>query len=467
MIKVLIANRGEIACRVIRACQALDIPCVAVYSNADKDSMHVQLADEAVYIGPAKASESYLNVERVLEAVFATGATAVHPGYGFLSENTQFAQRIIEAGVQWIGPAPETISEMGDKDRARSIAEAAGVPVLPGSRRFALGELDGIEQEAERVGYPLLVKASAGGGGIGMRLVERAEDLLTTTSTTQEMAQRSFDDGTIFLERYVKNARHIEVQIFGDGKGKVVHLYERECSIQRRFQKVVEESPAPGLSRELRREIAGSAVKLAASQHYAGAGTVEFVFDDDSNHYYFLEMNTRVQVEHPVTEMVTGKDIVAMQIRLACGDDSLVMNQKEIQHLGVSIECRIYAEDPQKMFLPSPGTLTQLVFPALDDTIRVDTGFCQGDKVTPYYDPMIAKVIVWGASREEAIERMASALRQTRIAGPKCNEAFLLNVINHPAYREGRVTTKFIDNNIVDLTRAAEVSEEALAEEQH
>jgi 3-methylcrotonyl-CoA carboxylase alpha subunit len=453
--KVLIANRGEIACRVIRSCRSLGIATVAVYSDADQESMHVQLADEAIHIGAAKAAESYLDVQKVLQAITVSGATAVHPGYGFLSENTDFARQIMAAGVRWIGPAPDTISEMGDKDRARQLAQSAGVPVLPGSQRFATGELDGIEEAGSEVGYPLLVKASAGGGGIGMRLVESAPQLLDIAASTQSMAERSFGDGTVFLERYVKNARHIEVQVFGDGKGEAIHLYERECSIQRRFQKVVEESPAPGLKETLRRQIAECAVNLARSQNYAGAGTVEFVFDDDSNEYFFLEMNTRVQVEHPVTEMVTHTDIVAMQICLALEDDSLTLDQSQIAHRGAAIECRIYAEDPDKMFLPSPGLLEVLTFPQEGEDVRVDTGVRQGDRVTPYYDPMIAKIIVRAPDRSRAIDAMANALKETRIEGPRCNERFLLNVMNHPQYREGKVTTRFIDDNLQALTRNA------------
>ena len=452
MNKILIANRGEIACRIIKSCKKLGIPTVAVYSDADRESMHVELADESVHIGPSKASESYLNSDRVIEVALDKGVTAVHPGYGFLSENTLFANRIMEAGIKWIGPAPETILQMGDKDRARNIASAAGVPVLPGSKRFELGANEGIEDAGKAVGYPLLVKASAGGGGIGMRLVEDPEQLVATALTTQEMAERSFGDGTIFLERYVTHARHIEIQVFGDGQGNAIHLYERECSIQRRFQKVIEESPAPGLSEALREEIASCAVMLTASQNYAGAGTVEFVFDDDTNEYFFLEMNTRIQVEHPVTEMVTGTDLVAMQIRLAIGDETLQLKQSEIHHKGAAIECRIYAEDPERMFLPQPGELVELSFPVEDEHCRVDTGFRSGDKVTAYYDPMIAKLIVSADNRLAAIEKMRESLKALKIDGPNCNEKFLLNIMEHEAYRSGAITTGFIDAHIKELT---------------
>ena len=451
MNKLLVANRGEIACRVIRSCKKLGIATVAVYSDADKDSMHVELADEAVHLGPPKATASYLKFDKIVDAAIDLNVTAIHPGYGFLSENTVFANRILEAGIKWIGPAAETILAMGDKDNARQIAIKSNVPVLLGSSRFVYGELDGIDTAGKSVGFPLLVKSSAGGGGIGMKLVTDPGLLLETASTTQEMAQRSFGDGTIFLERYVENARHIEVQVFGDGTGNAIHLYERDCSVQRRFQKVVEESPAPGLSAELRAEIASCAVALTESQNYSGAGTVEFVFDDDTNEYFFLEMNTRVQVEHPVTEMVTDTDIVAMQIRLALGDGSLSFNQDDYAHTGASLECRIYAENPDKMFLPSPGVLNTLEFPVETSNVRVDTGFRQGDQVTAYYDPMIAKIITRGETRGRAISEMRDALRALNIEGPSCNHKFLGRVLENENFLAGGVTTKFIEKNKTNL----------------
>jgi acetyl-CoA carboxylase biotin carboxylase subunit len=450
MNKVLIANRGEIACRIIKSCQKLGIKTVAIYSEADENSLHKALADEAICVGPAKSTESYLNVPAVLKAAKDTGANAIHPGYGFLAENTDFADSIVAQGMKWVGPAPETILLMGDKDRARAIAQKAGVPVLLGSPRFEVGSLENIEEHANKVGYPLLVKASAGGGGIGMKLVLNEQDLLKVAQSTQALALRSFGDGTIFLERYVKQARHIEIQIFGDGKGNAIHLFERDCSIQRRFQKVIEESPAPHLSTELRNEIAISAVNLAKSQNYAGAGTVEFIFDDESKNYYFLEMNTRIQVEHPVTEMVTDMDLVAMQLQLVFNKDFEV-KQEGIKQRGVAIECRLYAENPKKMFLPSPGILTTMTFPEESDSIRIDTGYREGDKVTPYYDPMISKVITWGENRDKAIATMIGALTDTKIEGLFTNLPFLLDILKHGEFQQGNVNTGFIKLHAEEL----------------
>jgi 3-methylcrotonyl-CoA carboxylase alpha subunit len=450
MNKVLIANRGEIACRIIKSCQKLGIKTVAVYSEADENSLHKSLADEAICVGPAKSTESYLNVPAVLKAAKDTGATAIHPGYGFLAENTDFADSIIAQGMKWIGPAPETILLMGDKDRARAIAQKAGVPVLTGSPRFEMGALENIEDYANKVGYPLLVKASAGGGGIGMKLVVNEQGLLKVAQSTQELALRSFGDGTIFLERYVQRARHIEIQIFGDGKGNAIHLFERDCSIQRRFQKVIEESPAPHLTPELRDEIANSAVNLAKAQNYAGAGTVEFIFDDETKGYYFLEMNTRIQVEHPVTEMVTDMDLVAMQLQLVF-DKDFQITQTGIEHKGVAIECRLYAENPSRMFLPSPGTLTTMIFPQESKSIRIDTGFREGDKVTPYYDPLISKIITWGENRDAAIATMISALSETKVEGLFTNLPFLLAILKQGEFQQGLVSTSFIKLHAEEL----------------
>ncbi|MEM7540658.1 MAG: biotin carboxylase N-terminal domain-containing protein [Pseudomonadota bacterium] len=446
MKRLLVANRGEIACRVIRAAQALNIETVAVYSEADQDALHKNTADQAHAIGPAKAQESYLNVENVLAAAAASGADSVHPGYGFLAENSAFARRVEGAGLIWVGPRPEQIDAMGDKERARAIAAQAGVPVLPGSARFAPGDNQGLEGAAEDVGYPLLVKASAGGGGIGMRQVGSPEKLREVAEATQGMAERSFGDGTIYLERYVPKARHIEIQVFGLGNGEVVHFWERECSIQRRFQKVVEEAPAPGLPGAVREAMAKAAVALASSQSYAGAGTVEFIVDADTYDFYFLEMNTRIQVEHPVTEMVTGADLVQLQLRLA-GGSLTTLSQEDISLQGHAIECRIYAENPAKMFLPSPGPLAVFKLPEVSTSCRVDTGFQQGDAVTPYYDPMIAKLIVHAASRAAALQAMSDALGQTAIEGIQANEVFLNNVIEHPSFAAGDCFTGFIDQH--------------------
>jgi 3-methylcrotonyl-CoA carboxylase alpha subunit len=443
---LLIANRGEIACRIIRSAKVLGLATVAVHSDADARALHVALADRAVHIGPSKPAESYLKIGAILEAARSSGADAVHPGYGFLAENEGFARAVAESGLTWVGPTPESIEAMGDKARARALAEAAGVPVLPGSRRFAEGELEGIEAAGDAVGYPLLVKASAGGGGIGMRVVDAPGDLRKVAESTQGMAARSFGDGALFLERYVRNARHVEVQVFGFGDGRAIHLFERECSVQRRFQKIVEESPSPGISAATRARMTAAAVALAEAVRYRGAGTMEFVVDADSEAFFFLEMNTRIQVEHPVTEAVTGLDLVALQLRLAAGED-LSLRQEDIRQQGHAIECRLYAENPAKMFLPQPGTLARLVLPEGMDGIRVDTGVRQGDTVTPFYDPMIAKIIAHGPDRAAAIDRMLAALERVEVEGLVANAPFLARVIGHPAFRKGRTTTSFVDTH--------------------
>ena len=340
---VLVANRGEIACRVMRSCRSLGLRTVAVYSEADRQSMHVQSADAAVAIGPSSPRESYLNMERLIAAAQASGADAVHPGYGFLSENAEFAQAVLAAGMVWIGPTPQVIRDMGDKQRARELARASGLPILPGSARFPFGELGSLEDAGAQVGYPLLVKAAAGGGGIGMRRVDRSEQLRPMAEATQSMAQNAFGDGAIYLERFIERARHVEVQVFGFGDGNAIHLHERDCSTQRRFQKVIEESPAPLLAQTVRQRMADAATRLCADQRYGGAGTVEFVVDADTHEFFFLEMNTRIQVEHPVTEMNTGRDLVAMQIEHALGTLT-AMAQSDIDAQGHAVECRIYAE---------------------------------------------------------------------------------------------------------------------------
>lgn len=449
---LLVANRGEIACRVIRAAQALGLRTVAVHSQADEHARHVAMADAAVAIGGPKPADSYLRIPAILEAARATGADAVHPGYGFLAENAGFAQAVHDAGLIWVGPTPKSMEDMGDKERARLLAKAAGVPILPGSARFAPGDLDGLEEAAEEVGYPLLVKASAGGGGIGMRLVNGAAELRKTVEATQGMAERSFGDGAVFLERYVRNARHIEMQVFGFGDGHAIHCFERECSIQRRFQKLVEESPSPGLPDAARAEMAAACVALAKQERYRSAGTIEFVFDDDTGKFYFLEMNTRIQVEHPVTEMLTGLDLVQMQLRLAAGEHlATVFPQDRVQRQGHAIEVRICAENPAKMFLPSPGKIARLALPPPSDSVRVDTGVREGDTVTPYYDSMLAKLIVHAPTRGEAIARMLAALDATAIDGIVTNVAFLRRVIDHAAFRAGRTLTGFVETHKAEL----------------
>ncbi len=457
MKKILIANRGEIACRVIKSCQSLGIKTVAVYSTADENSLHVALADEAHHIGPAKAAESYLKAETLLDVALRAKVDAVHPGYGFLAENSSFAQLLQDHDIKWIGPSPKSIEDMGDKERARAIAVAAGVPVLPGSKRFATGDTKGIEQAAADVGYPLLVKASAGGGGIGMRLVESSEQLVAVAESTQLMAERSFGDGTIFMERYVPRARHIEIQVFGFGDGRAVHYHERECSIQRRFQKIIEEAPAPGLPETTKQAMAKAAVDLTASQSYSGAGTVEFVVDADTLEFFFLEMNTRIQVEHPVTEMTTNSDLVAMQVRHALGEDLSHITQATIVQSGHAIESRIYAEDPAKMFMPCPGDISEFNAFELDGdpNVRFDTGVRAGDKITAYYDPMVAKLICYGKDRNEAISRSTEALSSTRLEGITHNIDFLINTINHPEFIEMALFTGFVDKNKAELLSPA------------
>jgi len=444
MKRILIANRGEIACRIIRSCRLLELETVAVFSEADRTALHVELADAAVAIGSSAARESYLRADKLIAAAYSSGADAVHPGYGFLSENAEFAEAVQAAGLVWIGPSPHMIRDMGDKQRARDLARASGLPVLPGSPRFEPDDLADLKAAGEAVGYPLLVKASSGGGGIGMRRVDDPTQLRATAEATQSMAAKAFGDGAVYLERYIERARHVEVQVFGFGNGKAVHLFERDCSIQRRFQKVIEESPAPGLPRRVREAMAGAAARLCSDQRYESAGTIEFVVDADTLDYYFLEMNTRIQVEHGVTEMNTGCDLIAMQIEHARGTLP-ALSQVEVEHSGHAIECRIYAENPAKNFLPSPGRLTRCVWPGPMPDVRIDTGFREGDEISPFYDPMFAKVICRGTTREAAIERMLETLDAIEIEGPATNLAFLRATLGHNDFRAGRVFTGFID----------------------
>ncbi len=449
--KLLIANRGEIACRVMRSATQLGLKTVAIYSDADAESLHKKTADEAHYVGASKAAESYLKVDAILAVAAATGADAIHPGYGFLAENADFARRAAAVGLTFVGPTPAQIEAMGDKARARALAAAAGVPIVPGSERFTENQLDGIEAAGAQVGYPLLVKAAAGGGGIGMRLVEDPSQLRKVAEATQTMAARSFGDGAVFLERYIPKARHIEIQVFGFGDGRAVHLFERDCSIQRRFQKVIEESPAPGLPPAVRERMANAAVALAASQRYAGAGTVEFIVDAATFEFFFLEMNTRIQVEHPVTEMIAGHDLVALQLKLALGESLDALTQDTIKARGHAIECRLYAENPDKMFLPSPGKLNVLELPVPSAHIRIDTGVRQGDAITAYYDPMIAKLICWGETRSDALKTLRAALGEARIEGISSNINFLRRIADHAAFAAGDVFTGFIDTYKQDL----------------
>ncbi len=442
--KVLIANRGEIACRILRACKTLGYDTVAVYSEADAKLAHVQEADEAIAIGPAPARASYLVQETIIQAARDSGADAVHPGYGFLSENADFAEAVEAAGLTWVGPKPETIRALGDKQRAREIAHEAGVPIVPGSRRFPAGALDGLEAAGADVGYPLLVKAAAGGGGIGMRQVDSADKLLDVATATQSMAERAFGNGDIFLERAIPKARHIEIQVFGYGDEAPVHLFERDCSLQRRFQKVIEETPAPGLPVDVRQKLTDAALALCCATRYANAGTIEFIVDAESFDFYFLEMNTRIQVEHPVTEQTIGLDLVAMQLAFAAGDDVRV-EQSDITVSGHAIECRLYAENPKKMFFPAPGTLEQFKLPTDMPGVRIDTGYREGDAITPHYDPMVAKIIAHGRNRQEAITRGISALQACQIDGLTTNRDFLIACLKDEQFQAGDVHTKFIE----------------------
>lgn len=451
MKKILIANRGEIACRIARSCGELGLTTIAVHSEADRDALHVRMMDEAVHIGESAPLQSYLDGARILKAAAHAGADAIHPGYGFLSENADFARSVEEAGLVWIGPTPEDIRAMGDKERARHIAHAAGVPVLPGSRRFRAGDMDGLAEAAAAVGYPLLVKASAGGGGIGMRIVKDAQALHDAAQTTQQMAARSFADGSIYLERFVESARHVEVQVFGFGDGRALHVFERDCSIQRRFQKIIEESPAPGLPAQVRQRMLDAAVALASRQRYRGAGTVEFVVDARSFEFFFLEMNTRIQVEHPVSEMIAGVDLVKMQLQLAAGTAPGPQRQSDVRGSGHAIECRLYAERPAKGFLPSCGTLSALRLPDIDENLRVDCGLRSGDAVTHHYDPLIAKIIARGDSRAAAIERMLAALAQLEVEGVETNRAFLQRVLASDPYRAGAISTDFVERHRAEL----------------
>jgi 3-methylcrotonyl-CoA carboxylase alpha subunit len=444
--KILVANRGEIARRVIASCRRLGLGSVAVYSEADAGLAHVTEADDAYLLGPSRAQDSYLRIDRLLETAADSGADAVHPGYGFLSENAAFAEAVETAGLTWVGPPPAAIRDMGDKQHARDIAIAAGAPVVPGSRSFEMGDLAGLDEAAATIGYPLLVNAAGGGGGIGMRRVDAPTQLGEVAAATQSMAAKAFGNGAVFLEHYIPRARHVEIQVFGFGDGRALHLFERDCSLQRRFQKVIEESPAPGLPREVCERMTAAAIALCRATRYRNAGTIEFVVDADSFDFYFLEMNTRIQVEHPVTEAITGLDLVAMQIDLARGR-LLPMPQDAVGARGHAIEARLYAENPAKKFMPSPGRLERFRLPK-GDALRIDTGYREGDMITPFYDPMIAKVIAHGRDRDEARHRLIAALRDLEIDGICHNRDFLLACLADKVFAAGDVSTGFIDQRL-------------------
>jgi acetyl-CoA carboxylase biotin carboxylase subunit len=437
--KVLIANRGEIAVRIIRACRELDIRTVAVYSQADRQALHVELADEAVCIGAPPAGQSYLKLDRIISAAEVTAADAIHPGYGFLAENPHFAEVCEQCGITFIGPSAASIRLMGDKAAARRTAEAEGVPVLPGSRH-PVRDLDEAKRLAREIGFPLIVKASAGGGGKGMRVVTGSDDLEPALATAAAEAAAAFGDAAVYLERYLPDPRHVEIQILMDGDGNGVHLGERDCSIQRRHQKLLEESPSPALSEARRHSMGQAAIRIAKAAGYRNAGTVEFLLDPRGD-FYFMEMNTRVQVEHPVTEMVTGLDIVKAQLRIASGEP-FGMAQADVHVAGHSLECRINAEDPER-FLPSPGLLTVLRLPG-GPGVRVDTHAYAGYFVPPFYDSLLAKVIVHGRSRDEAVRCMRRALHEMRVEGVKTTIPVHQRILQHPDFLAGRTSTQFL-----------------------
>ncbi len=449
--KILIANRGEIACRVIRTARRMGIATVAVYSEADADALHVAMADEARLIGPPPPRDSYLNIDAVIAAARGSFAEAVHPGYGFLSENAEFAEACAAAGIVFIGPPPPAIRAMGSKAAAKALMQAHGVPVVPGYHGADQDDAR-LAVEAERIGFPVIVKASAGGGGRGMRVVANAGEFARALEGARREAKGAFGDDTVLVERYLERPRHIEVQVFGDSHGNIVHLFERDCSIQRRHQKIVEEAPAPGLTAERRLYIGEAAVAAARAVCYVGAGTVEFIAQADGERFFFMEMNTRLQVEHPVTEAVTGLDLVEWQFRVAAGE-ILPLRQDQIATSGHAIEVRLYAENPARGFLPATGTLRRLHLPH-GDAVRVDTGVRQGDTVTPFYDPMIAKIIVSGEDRGAARARLVRALADAAVLGVATNLGFLARVVADPEFAVGAVDTGFIERRRETLLKS-------------
>ncbi|GAB3034036.1 acetyl/propionyl/methylcrotonyl-CoA carboxylase subunit alpha [Bowmanella dokdonensis] len=444
LVKLLIANRGEISCRIIRTAKRMGIHTVAVYSDADANALHVQMADEAVHIGPAPSRDSYLQAQKIIEVARKVGADMIHPGYGFLSENAEFARLCEDNQIVFVGPPVPAIDAMGSKSAAKKIMEAAGVPLVPGyhgdDQSPAL-----LKQQADAMGYPVLLKAAAGGGGKGMRQVHHEKEFEQALAAAKREAMASFGDEQMLVEKYLTQPRHVEIQVFCDMHGNGVYLFERDCSVQRRHQKVIEEAPAPGMTEDLRKQMGEAALKAASAIGYVGAGTVEFLLDTDGS-FYFMEMNTRLQVEHPVTEMITGQDLVEWQIRVASGED-LPLKQDELKINGHAFEARVYAEDPDNEFLPATGTLSFLQPPDESEHVRVDTGVRQGDKVSVYYDPMIAKLIVWDEDRPKALRRLAKALSEYRIMGVTTNIGFLYNLANTKAFKQANLDTGFIDKH--------------------
>ena len=442
--KILIANRGEIAIRIMRACRELGIQTVAVYSEADAHAQHVQFADEAVFIGNAAPKESYLNQDVLIRAALDSKADAIHPGYGFLSENASFAAAVESANLIFIGPAADSIRAMGDKAESKILMKKAGVPTVPGYE--GLESFEDFQKAADEIGYPVLVKAAAGGGGKGMRVVNSRGELKESIEAARREAQNSFGDERLLIEKYLADAHHIEIQVFGDKHGNLLHLFERECSVQRRHQKIIEESPSPLLTPDLRARMGESAVNAAKAVNYFNAGTVEFIFDPKLSTFYFLEMNTRLQVEHPVTELVTGLDLVRWQIRIAAGE-KFPFTQEDLHQHGHAIECRVYAEDPSTGFLPSTGKLLQFIQPQ-GPGIRVDSGFAIGDDVTHFYDPLLAKLIVHAGSREDAIQRMKNALRDFIVHGVVTNIDFMQTVLETDDFKQGKVSTRWVEKSL-------------------
>lgn len=443
--KILIANRGEIAVRIIRACKEMNIKTVAVYSEVDKDAMHVKLADEAICIGPANSSKSYLNFKNIIEAANITGADAIHPGFGFLSENSQFAKICEESNIKFIGPNYKVIELMGNKSNAKELMKNAGVPVIPGSNGSVKGLKDAIKI-ANEIGYPVMLKAAAGGGGKGIRIVNIPEELESNYNIVKQEAKLSFNDDEIYIEKFVKNPRHVEIQILADEHGNVIHLGERDCSIQRRNQKVIEETPSTAIDDKLRNKMGEAAIKAVKASGYTSCGTIEFLVDSDKN-FYFMEMNTRIQVEHPITEERTGIDIVKAQIRISAGEP-LKIKQKDVKFNGYSIECRINAENPAKNFRPCPGTITGVILPG-GNGVRVDTAIYSGYTIPSNYDSMIAKIITHGDTRNEAISKMKRALEETVIEGVDTNIDFLFKIIKNPTFIRGNFDTSFIEKEIL------------------
>ncbi|MEK4565568.1 acetyl-CoA carboxylase biotin carboxylase subunit [Alkalihalobacillus sp. FSL R5-0424] len=440
--KILIANRGEIAVRIIRACQELGIETVAVYSEADVDALHVKLADQAFCIGPTASGQSYLNFTNIMSVATLTESDAIHPGYGFLAENADFAEICAACNITFIGPSPSAINQMGTKDVARETMKRAGVPVVPGSNGIIQSPEAGLEV-AEEIGYPVIIKATAGGGGKGIRVARNPEELRKGINITQQEAATAFGNPGVYLEKFIEDFRHVEIQVMADTLGNTVHLGERDCSIQRRLQKLVEETPSPALTPEKRAEMGQAAVAAAQAVEYVGAGTVEFIYDHNDGTFFFMEMNTRIQVEHPVTEMVTGIDLIKEQIRVANGQP-LSFSQEDVTFQGVAIECRINAENPSKNFMPSPGLITRYLVPG-GFGVRIDSAAYQGYKITPFYDSMIAKVIVHAPTRIEAVERMKRALQEFDIEGVDTTIPFHLRLFDHEVFRSGEFNTKFIE----------------------